>query len=414
MQTAAVNHQQHFKSKRQFKIWEKQQKENAAKRLNRALYANQSPFRYAERIYKSRMISDADAREIVDFSNLSNNTIQVQNNIVQVPLKHDLGTLSNAFGDMPHRSNYALVMRNVPGLIVIPNAFSPNAQRQLVKHCLRDYAKPPHTSNLDGHYHVPKDGIWPLYEQEKKGLVVPGDANYYIPSKTVPQDQDNMYPATIEDADDDALSVASSMYSDISGKSARAASSPTQMLKKQRWVTLGYQYHWGTKKYNLEDPIPIPSDISDLMKAVVKATEDIGCQDAEIPWKNQYRGADFKPEAGIINFYQLQSTLMGHVDQSEINMEAPLISMSLGHSCIYLIGGNTRDTKPIPLKLNSGDMLVMTAIARRAYHGVPRILENTLPDYMLPESVDDEDWKIFGDYMKTTRINLNIRQVFPK
>ncbi|KAL7308288.1 hypothetical protein PS15m_012155 [Mucor circinelloides] len=300
------------------------------------------------------------------------------------------------------------------GLIVIPNAFSPHAQRQLVKHCLKDYAKPPHTSNLDGHYHVPKDGIWPLYEQEAKGQLVQGDANYYIPVKTVQQDENDMYPTAIEDTNDDSHSVASSMYSDISGKSTRVASSPTQMLKKQRWVTLGYQYHWGTKKYNLDDPIPIPHAISDLMKAVATATEDIGCQDAEIPWKNRYKGADFKPEAGIINFYQLQSTLMGHVDQSEINMEAPLISMSLGHACIYLIGGNTRDTKPIPLKLNSGDMIVMTAIARRAYHGVPRILENTLPDYMLPENVDDEDWKIYGDYMKTTRINLNIRQVFPK
>lgn len=320
------------------------------------------------------------------------------------------------------------------GLIVIPNAFSPHAQRQLVKHCLKDYAKPPHTSNLDGHYHVPKDGIWPLYEQEAKGQLVQGDANYYIPVKTVQQDENDMYPTAIEDTSDDTLSVASSMYSDISGKSTRVASSPTQMLKKQRWVTLGYQYHWGTKKYNLDDPIPIPHAISDLMKAVATATEDIGCQEAEVPWKNQYKGADFKPEAGIINFYQLQSTLMGHVDQSEINMEAPLISMSLGHACIYLIGGNTRDTKPIPLKLNSGDMIVMTAIARRAYHGmylgvscmnyrsdeltltlgVPRILENTLPDYMLPENVDDEDWKMYGEYMKTTRINLNIRQVFPK
>ncbi|KAL7322369.1 hypothetical protein PS15p_211992 [Mucor circinelloides] len=414
MQTANVNHQHQFKSKRQFKIWEKQQKENAAKRLNRALYANQSPFRYAERVYKSRVISDSDLREIVDFSNLANNTIQVQNNIVQVPLKHDLGTLSNVFGHVPHRSKYALIMKNVPGLIVIPNAFSPHAQRQLVKHCLKDYAKPPHTSNLDGHYHVPKDGIWPLYEQEAKGQLVQGDANYYIPVKTVQQDENDMYPTAIEDTNDDSHSVASSMYSDISGKSTRVASSPTQMLKKQRWVTLGYQYHWGTKKYNLDDPIPVPHAISDLMKAVATATEDIGCQEAEIPWKNRYKGADFKPEAGIINFYQLQSTLMGHVDQSEINMEAPLISMSLGHACIYLIGGNTRDTKPIPLKLNSGDMIVMTAIARRAYHGVPRILENTLPDYMLPENVDDEDWKMYGEYMKTTRVNLNIRQVFPK
>lgn len=115
MQTANVNHQHQFKSKRQFKIWEKQQKENAAKRLNRALYANQSPFRYAERVYKSRVISDSDLREIVDFSNLANNSIQVQNNIVQVPLKHDLGTLSKVFGHVPHRSKYALIMKNVPG-----------------------------------------------------------------------------------------------------------------------------------------------------------------------------------------------------------------------------------------------------------------------------------------------------------
>lgn len=115
MKTASTSQQHHFKSKRQFKIWEKQQKENAAKRLNRALYANQSPFRYAERVYKSRIISDADAQDIVDFSNLSNNTMQVQDSIVQVSLKHDLGTLSAAFGDMPHRSKYALVMKNVPG-----------------------------------------------------------------------------------------------------------------------------------------------------------------------------------------------------------------------------------------------------------------------------------------------------------
>lgn len=69
MQTASVPQQ--FKSKRQMKIWEKQQKESAAKCLNRALYANQSPFRYAERIYKSRIIHDSDLKDIIDFSDIS-------------------------------------------------------------------------------------------------------------------------------------------------------------------------------------------------------------------------------------------------------------------------------------------------------------------------------------------------------
>lgn len=59
---------------------------------------------------------------------------------------------------------------------------------------------------------------------------------------------------------------------------------------------------------------------------------------------------------------------MAHVDQSEIDMEAPLISISLGYLCIYLIGGNTRETKPILLQLNSGDIIIMPTIASKAYH----------------------------------------------
>ncbi|KAI7907921.1 uncharacterized protein BX663DRAFT_492426 [Cokeromyces recurvatus] len=315
----------------------------------------------------------------------------------------------------------------ITGLIVIPNAFTPSIQRRLIKQCLRDYAKPPHTSNLNGHYHVPQDGIWPLYEREKRGELVPGDPDYYVPIKPILDNEQgtDIYSSpsidetTISNSndDDDAKSTVSSMYSSINSNTKSLLLGPTSLLKKQRWVTLGYQYHWGTKKYDLNNPVPIPDEIAEIMKAIVTATEDIGYTDNDdlnTNWKNQYKGCDFKPEAGIINYYQLQSTLMGHVDQSEINMEAPLISMSLGHSCIYLIGGNTRDVKPIPLRLHSGDVIIMTAIARRAYHGVPRILDGTLPDYLSPEGhyEDSPDWKIYGDYMTTTRINLNIRQVF--
>lgn len=48
--------------------------------------------------------------------------------------------------------------------------------------------------------------------------------------------------------------------------------------------------------------------------------------------------------------------------------------------------------------------------------GVPLILENTLPDYLSNnnEYSDSPDWKLFGDFMSTSRINLNIRQVYPK
>ena len=68
---------------------------------------------------------------------------------------------------------------------------------------------------------------------------------------------------------------------------------------------------------------------------------------------------------------------------------------------------------------------------RRAYHGlqfwncpesllihrlsgVPRILEDTLPPHLHSESVNDPDWKVYEEYMSTTRINVNVRQVFPR
>ena len=90
--------------------------------------------------------------------------------------------------------------------------------------------------------------------------------------------------------------------------------------------------------------------------------------------------------------------------------------ISLGNAAVFLIGGLTRDVAPIPILLRSGDIIVMSGPAcRRAYHGVPRVLEGTLPAH-LGEGiyVDDGSWVPYARYMNTTRININVRQVFPK
>jgi alkylated DNA repair protein alkB family protein 1 len=42
--------------------------------------------------------------------------------------------------------------------------------------------------------------------------------------------------------------------------------------------------------------------------------------------------------------------------------------------------------------------------------GVPLIIEDSLPEYLVNDD-DDDDWKLYGEFMKTARINLNIRQV---
>lgn len=45
--------------------------------------------------------------------------------------------------------------------------------------------------------------------------------------------------------------------------------------------------------------------------------------------------------------------------------------------------------------------------------GVPRILEDTMPPHFDP-AAEDEGWTPYAEYLRTTRINVNVRQVFPK
>lgn len=92
---------------------------------------------------------------------------------------------------------------------------------------------------------------------------------------------------------------------------------------------------------------------------------------------------------------------------------------SLGNAAVFLIGGLTRETEPVPILLRSGDIVIMSGPAcRRAFHGVPRILEGSLPRHLTADAVVEkgarEEWRPYEEYLGTSRININVRQVFPK
>lgn len=111
---------------------------------------------------------------------------------------------------------------------------------------------------------------------------------------------------------------------------------------------------------------------------------------------------------------------MAHVDRSELCATSPLVSISLGCAAAFLVGGPTRDTKPMPVLVRSGDVLIMSGPCRRAYHGVPRIFEGTCPTYLADPSAytlgrdGAEDWQPYAEYLHGARINVNVRQVFPR
>ncbi|MCX5513811.1 alkylated DNA repair dioxygenase [Kaistia algarum] len=89
--------------------------------------------------------------------------------------------------------------------------------------------------------------------------------------------------------------------------------------------------------------------------------------------------ADFPepPEACLVNVYDADARLGLHRDEDEAEFAAPVVSVSLGDSCLFRLGGLRRGDPTRSLRLASGDVVVLGGEARLAYHGVDRIYPGT-------------------------------------
>ena len=82
-----------------------------------------------------------------------------------------------------------------------------------------------------------------------------------------------------------------------------------------------------------------------------------------------------QPQCCLINLYQGPKVRMGlHRDVDEETFAAPVVSLSLGDSAVFRIGGPQRRGPTTSLKLHSGDAVVLAGEARLAYHGIDRVL----------------------------------------
>ena len=90
-------------------------------------------------------------------------------------------------------------------------------------------------------------------------------------------------------------------------------------------------------------------------------------------------GREFEPDAVIANLYAAEARLGLHQDAEEAS-PAPVVTISVGDTCLFRIAGVDRRTSPfIDIHLHSGDLLVFGGPSRRIYHGVPKVYENTGP-----------------------------------
>ncbi len=110
-------------------------------------------------------------------------------------------------------------------------------------------------------------------------------------------------------------------------------------------------------------------------------------------WR-ELAGYPHPPEACLVNFYEASAKMGLHQDRDEQDFDAPVLSLSLGDTALFRIGGTTRGDKTLSLKLASGDALLFGGQARLAYHGIDRIQAGS--SGLLPQG---------------GRINLTLRRV---
>jgi alkylated DNA repair protein (DNA oxidative demethylase) len=83
------------------------------------------------------------------------------------------------------------------------------------------------------------------------------------------------------------------------------------------------------------------------------------------------------PQACLVNFYSDEARMGLHQDKDEQNLEAPVVSISLGNACLFRVGGLARTDRTLSFKLSSGDVVVLGGEGRLCFHGVDRIYPAT-------------------------------------
>ncbi|KJK81718.1 hypothetical protein H634G_02980 [Metarhizium anisopliae BRIP 53293] len=275
----------------------------------------------------------------------------------------------------------------LPGLLIIPNLVPPAVQKALLAKMLhRDLSNPKHQTNLHLHYTLP-----------------------YSSATCSPPDADSVSESPLPSRPQSFFTLSPEAPATFTPKdpTVHKPLSAGQVLNRRlHWVTLGGQYDWTNRVYPDSEPPRFPTDLAQFLEKLFPETA---------------------AQAAIVNFYSSKDTMMMHRDVSE-EVDKGLVSLSFGCDCLFMIAPNSRagrdddkadktdgpaqgEKKYLLLRLRSGDAIYMTKESRYAWHGVPKIIGGTCPDYLESWPAENGEYAEWEGWMKNKRINLNVRQM---
>ena len=88
-------------------------------------------------------------------------------------------------------------------------------------------------------------------------------------------------------------------------------------------------------------------------------------------------GEQTPPDACLVNLYREGARMGLHQDKDEADFAFPVLSVSLGDTAIFRLGGVSRRDPTASVRLASGDVCVLAGPARLAHHGIDRVLSGS-------------------------------------
>lgn len=143
-------------------------------------------------------------------------------------------------------------------------------------------------------------------------------------------------------------------------------------------------WHWYPYRYSrtVDDgdgrPVaPFPDELGVLSR---RAVADACAIDASVTPVSPGGGGTactYRPDVALINWYGPGSKMGMHADRDEKSL-APVVSISLGDTCVFRFGTEADRRRPwTDVLLESGDLFVFGGPARLCFHGVPKVLPGT-------------------------------------
>ncbi len=144
-------------------------------------------------------------------------------------------------------------------------------------------------------------------------------------------------------------------------------------------------WHWSPYRYSrtVDDgdgrPVaPFPGWLGDLGRRAVVAAAAVDSAVLGSAGPGSTGGLpDFRPDVALVNWYGPGAHMGMHRDRDERNL-APVVSLSLGDSCVFRFGTTAGRGRPwTDVDHESGDLFVFGGPSRLAFHGVPKVLPGT-------------------------------------